>query len=63
MNEWISVKDRLSEDGIEVLTISKGQRIGVCNCVKSYFEKYGNYDEVTHWMPLQIRQRRNKYGD
>jgi hypothetical protein len=53
MNEWISVKDRLPEDGDVVVTYSvPNRRISHCECLKSYVTQYGNYAEITHWMPL-----------
>ena len=51
--EWISVKDRLPEDGALVVTYSvPNRRISHCECLKSYVTQYGNYSKVTHWMPL-----------
>lgn len=53
MNEWISVKDRLPEDGELVVTYSDlNKRVSSCECLKSYVTQYGNYSKVTHWMPL-----------
>lgn len=51
--EWISVDERLPEDGIWVLGYSaKSGRGGLCNCLKSYVREFGNYDDTTHWLPL-----------
>ena len=51
--EWISAKDNLPEDGKMVVAYSTvTRRASCCNCLKSYVELYGNYDEVTHWFPL-----------
>lgn len=51
--EWISVKERLPEDRELVVTYSTStRRVGHCDCLKSYVELYGNYDNVTHWLPL-----------
>jgi hypothetical protein len=51
--EWISVEDRLPEDGVWVLGYSaKSGRGGLCNCLKSYVREFGNYDDTTHWLPL-----------
>ena len=57
--EWISVNDRLPEDGVRVLAAHDDGvvRIGIC---RGYFpavmskkhEKAFEYAEVTHWMPL-----------
>lgn len=51
--EWISVDERLPEDGVWVLGYSaKSGRCGLCNCLKSYVREFGNYDDTTHWLPL-----------
>ena len=51
--EWISVKDKFPENGELVVTYSTStKRIGNSNCLKSYVVEYGNYSEVTHWLPL-----------
>ena len=51
--KWISVKDRFPEDGELVVTYSKKtERIGSSDCLKLYIEEYGNYCEITHWLPL-----------
>lgn len=51
--EWISVDERLPEDGVWVLGYSaKSGRGGLCNCLKSYIREFGNYDDTTHWLPL-----------
>lgn len=51
--EWISVKDKLPENGELVVTYSTiKRRVGHSDCLKSYVELWGNYDEVTHWLPL-----------
>ena len=51
--EWISVDERLPEDGVWVLGYSaKSGRGGLCNCLKSYVREFGNYDDTTHWLPL-----------
>ena len=51
--EWISVKDRLPEDREWVVAYSLSTRqLGCSNCLKSYVKLYGNYDNVTHWLPL-----------
>ena len=64
VQEWISVKDRLPEEGAYVLCVLKGFNYGgkiqVCKFVpadkfkdKPYFEHFRNgFPSVTHWMPL-----------
>ena len=64
VQEWISVKDRLPEEGEYVLCVLKGFNYGgkiqVCKFVpadkfkdKPYFENFRNgFPSVTHWMPL-----------
>lgn len=64
MQEWISVNDRLPEEGEYVLCVLKGFNYGgkiqVCKFVpadkfkdKPYFEHFRNgFPSVTHWMPL-----------
>jgi len=61
--KWISVKDRLPEDGVEVL-ITDGENIDVSFCELTYFgddpnemEWFGrispwHFGNITHWMPL-----------
>ena len=62
--QWISVDDRLPEEGEYVLCVLKGFKYGgkiqVCKFVpadkfkdKPYFEHFRNgFPSVTHWMPL-----------
>ena len=64
VQEWISVKDRLPEEGEYVLCVLKGFNYGgkiqVCKFVpadkfkdKPYFEHFRNgFPSVTHWMPI-----------
>lgn len=64
VQEWISVDDRLPEEGEYVLCVLKGFNYGgkiqVCKFVpadnfkdKPYFEHFRNgFPFVTHWMPL-----------
>ena len=64
VQEWISVDDRLPEEGEYVLCELKGFNYGgkiqVCKFVpadnfkdKPYFEHFRNgFPSVTHWMPL-----------
>jgi hypothetical protein len=54
--EWISVKERLPEDGVDVLAIFKGQVQQVstyrptCTCTSKWHGNGGNIP--THWQPL-----------
>ena len=64
MQEWISVTERLPEEGDYVLCVLKGFNYGgkiqVCKFCpadkfkdKPYFEHFRNeFPSVTHWMPL-----------
>ena len=64
VQEWVSVDDRLPEEGEYVLCVLKGFNYGgkiqVCKFVpadnskdKPYFEHFRNgFPSVTHWMPL-----------
>ena len=66
VQEWISVDDRLPEEGEYVLCVLKGFNYGgkiqVCKFVpadkfkdKPYFEHFRNgFPSVTHWMPLPL---------
>jgi hypothetical protein len=54
---WIPVTERLPEDGVKVICISKNGRVSDCDCLKSYVTKFGNYDTTTHWMPLPKLQK------
>jgi hypothetical protein len=47
--EWISVEDRLPEEGDVVLTFSKNGGRAVRKFDNGQF---GYYDDITHWMPL-----------
>ena len=54
MSEWISVKDRLPEDGLEVLVFCDG-RICVMDMYGTDWWCEGYHwdgDRPTHWMPL-----------
>lgn len=74
VREWISVKDRLPEEGEYVLCVLKGSNYGgkiqVCKFVpadkfkdKPYFEHFRNgFPSVTHWMPLPQSPKENDYG-
>ena len=64
VQEWVSVDDRLPEEGEYVLCVLKGFNYGgkiqTCKFVpadkfkdKPYFEHFRNgFPSVTHWMPL-----------
>ena len=64
VQEWVSIDDRLPEEGEYVLCSLKGFNYGgniqVCKFVpadkfkdKPYFEHFRNgFPSVTHWMPL-----------
>lgn len=60
VQEWISVKDRLPEDGVSVLAIcfyKEKRRMLVCYMSKKnvgnwYTKVAGQRVQVTHWMPL-----------
>lgn len=74
IQEWISVKDRLPEEGEYVLCVLKGFNYGgkiqVCKFVpankfkdKPYFEHFRNgFPSVTHWMPLPQSPKENNNG-
>ena len=53
--EWISVRDRLPEDQVEVLVATRSKN-GVRNIDKGYLAIdhfiHRGHAEVTHWMPL-----------
>ena len=65
VQEWISVTERLPEEGDYALCVLKGFNYGgkiqVCKFVpadkfkdKPYFEHFRNgFPSVTHWMPLR----------
>ena len=59
VQEWISVDDRLPEDGVRVLAAYDDGvvRIGICRgyfpaVMSKKYEKAFGFAEVTHWMPL-----------
>ena len=59
VQEWISVKDRLPEDGVRVLAAHDDGvvRIGICRgcfpaVMSKNHEKAFGFAEVTHWMPI-----------
>lgn len=60
--KWISVKDKLPEDGTDVIVCTEGGRVVTLryydgfNCTKNYKTgeicKGNEFKDVTHWMPL-----------
>lgn len=59
---WISIKDRLPDDRIQVL-IYNGERCSVSSYLPEYFNTFGfhqwshwdeefDYDNISHWMSL-----------
>ena len=54
MNKWISVKDRLPELKVQVLTYDKDKDIEFGEYHGSYWVEYyrESMREVTHWQPL-----------
>lgn len=53
--EWISVKDRLPEEGFWVLG-TDGERVYLFQrpdqVISEYLKPYNKVKETTHWMPL-----------
>ncbi len=62
MSDWISTKDRLPEEGKEVLVSTKSKN-GQRNVNKGYYlpeeSRFAHRGkaEVTHWMPLPEQPR------
>ena len=58
MSDWVSVKDRLPDDGTRVLCYCRGNQYDICHFQKkrkTWFDRSWNgYAQgyVTHWMPL-----------
>lgn len=57
MAEWISVKERLPENGVKVLVYSAENKndyeIGAYSDTYSgFFVRQFCYENITHWMPL-----------
>lgn len=54
--KWISVKDRLPEEGETVLCYYESDLMGVCTRLHEIWEdSYGYWesdDAITHWMPM-----------
>ncbi|MGN0787103.1 MAG: DUF551 domain-containing protein [Christensenellales bacterium] len=55
LNEWISVKDKLPEDQVEVLVLTRSMK-GMRNVDKGYLSIdhfiHRGRAQVTHWMPM-----------
>ena len=49
--KWISVKDRLPEDGVQVLACTKHGKAFSAHCEKGKW-RVSHSVTVTHWMPL-----------
>lgn len=66
MSEWVSVKDRLPEDGTRVLCYCRGNQYDICHFQKkrkAWFDRSWNsyaQDYVTHWMPLSELPKEDK---
>ncbi len=57
IQQWISVKERLPEKGVDVLTVSKNEHESyymVDSFVDGdwFLQGVGKITQVTHWMPL-----------
>ena len=63
LNGWISVKDRLPEDQVEVLVLTRSKK-GMRNVDKGYWSidhfVHRGCAQVTHWMPLPELPEREK---
>ena len=51
VQEWISVTERLPEDGVQVLACTKHGKAFSAHCEKGRFRVSGSVT-VTNWMPL-----------
>lgn len=50
-NKWISVKDKLPEDGVQVLACTKHGKAFSAHCEKGKWRVSGSVT-VTNWMPM-----------
>ena len=59
-SHWISVKERLPDDGVDVL-ITDGKNRDVSFCQPTYYDDskewfiriyFGHFGKITHWQPL-----------
>lgn len=62
VQEWIPVKDRLPEDGVQVLACTKHGKAFSAHCEKGRFRVSGSVT-VTHWMPLPHAAERRVSDD
>lgn len=57
-NNWISVKDEMPQDGVQVLVYSKHKWVAIGSTIKGYkvkrfYDGDGcSWNSITHWMPL-----------
>lgn len=62
MSEWISVNEKLPEEGVKVLSFGNGKilvdYLVICNEPFWAYRKIREKMEVTHWMPLPIPPKR-----
>lgn len=69
MAEWINVKDKMPEDGKEVLfSDSSSIMVGWYNADKEYWEltdadMIAYAQDVTHWMPLPELPKMDEEGE
>ena len=63
LNGWISVKDKLPEDQVEVLVLTRSMK-GMRNVDKGYWSIdrfiHRGCAQVTHWMPMPELPEREK---
>ena len=52
VQEWISVKDRLPEQGQEVIVYSGGVLKPTVFAYQFWNKHYDSWARITHWMPL-----------
>ena len=58
MSNWISVKERMPDDGVRVLVYSKHKWTSIGSTikghkVKKFYDGDGlSWNSITHWMPL-----------
>ena len=52
MAEWISVKDRLPEEAVDVLVFDNNGKITMDFYYINGFYNETEYSKATHWMPL-----------
>ena len=52
VQEWISVKDRLPEQGKEIIVYSGGVLKPTVFAYQFWNKHYDSWARITHWMPL-----------